>query len=105
MCHISGLAESNMDTAHLVIDLAVNKLNVQLKKSEIDRCHCLGTLISDAKTPRSIVVMFNHYDKRRDIYEARSNLKDTGVYINDHLTPSRAHMHTARKYKGYIHNA
>ena len=100
MCRISGIPESREDTTDLVVDLAVNKLKLNIKKEDIDRSHRLGPLNPTAKTPRSIVVKFNTWSKRKELYDARRDLKNTGVYINDHLTQTRSTiMHTARRYK------
>ena len=109
MIRLSGIPESNTDSTDIVLDLARN-LRVNLQRSDIDRCHRLGKLNSSGtyKTPRAIVVKFSNYAKRRELYDCRRDLKGSGIFMNDHLTPTRAKvMKKARdlKNKGAITNA
>ena len=103
MLRLSGVAETNDDdenTQQLVIDIFKAKLKVDTQHSDIDRVHRLGALDKSAKNPRSIVVKFATYNARHAVYSARKKLYKTGLYLNDHLTTTRARlMFVARLYK------
>ena len=107
MVRLSGIPESNTDPTDIVLQLA-RDLQADISRGDIDRCHRLGKLNPTAKFPRAIVIKFNNYTKRRELFDMRSKLKGSGIFFNDHLTPTRAKvMKKARdlKNKGAIANA
>ena len=76
-----------------------DRLGVDIDIREIDRCHRLGPNTNQNKT-RSIVVKFTGYAPRMKVFLCRKKLKNSGIYINDHLTAVRSKvMYVARQLK------
>ena len=92
LLRISGIPESNKNTDELVIELAKERLNVTISPDDLDRTHRLGDLDAKNTNPRAIVAKFVSYAKRREMFQRRSKLKGSGIYLNDHLTPHRAKL-------------
>ena len=102
MIRLSGVPDTNENenTLDVVLDIFKKKLGIELQKSDIDRTHRLGPLDSKSKTPRAIVVKFSSYPCRSLVYGERRKLMNSGLFINDHLTATRARLlYFARQYK------
>ncbi len=85
------------NTDELVKEMSSTLLSVELTDADIGRSHRIGP--KRGNTPRSIVVGFTSYRARQKLYLARTKLAhrhagDAGknIYINEHLTPQRAHV-------------
>lgn len=84
---IHGMEESdNENTIDLVKNLINNTLNIPLTIPEINNTYRLGFKSSDKSRP--IILQLVSYIKKTEIYSKVQNLKNTGVYIRDDLTPS-----------------
>ena len=104
MLRLSGIAEPGENASEnvtaLVIDFFQSKLDVEVLRSDIDRTHRLGPYDNKAKNPRSIIVKFTNFSARNRVFSARRKLFKSGLYMNDHLTSTRARlMFIARQYK------
>ena len=102
MIRLSGVPETgdSESTIDVVIETIKKNLNIELQKSDIDRTHRLGTYNSNATNPRSIVIKFSNYTSRSLIYGERRRLRDTKLFLNDHLTATRSrYLYIARLYK------
>ena len=88
---IYGIAGSpNEDTVAIVMDLAKQKLGIELTQSEIDRSHRLEIKHPEGSSgPNPILVKFTRYNMRDNVYRARSKLRGTNIFINEHLTKDR----------------
>ena len=102
MLKILGIPESQVDeienTTNIVIEMFKTKMGIDLPISTIDRSHRLG--VRNSSKPRTIIVKFSGYSPRNAIYINRKNLKNTGIFINEHLTLFRSKiMYVARQLK------
>ena len=88
---IYGLDESpNEDTDVIVMDLAKQKLGIELAPCDIDRSHRLKVKRSEGSHgPNPIIVKFTRYNMRDCVYRVRSKLRGTNIFINEHLTKER----------------
>ena len=95
---INGLAESaNEDTDTVVINLAKDKLGIQLSPGDIDRSHRLpvrtnaGNDDDQPRLPKPLLVKFTRYSMRDRVYRARSKLQENArhIFINEHLSRDR----------------
>lgn len=91
---IYGLRESlEKATNELILNLASDKLKIDLDDSHIDRSHrVFPRQTATARTPNEskpmpIIVKFTTYKAREKFYRARTLLKGTGIYINEDLSP------------------
>ena len=72
------------------MDLAKQKLGIELTQSEIDRSHRLEVKHPEGSSdPNPILVKFTRYNMRDNVYRARSKLRGTNIFINEHLTKDR----------------
>jgi len=78
--------EEGEDTDCIAIEVA-KKIGVQLDLTDIDRSHRVGRKV-DGRT-RPIIVKFVSYRKRREVFNAKKQLKNTGVTIREDLTRMR----------------
>ena len=123
---ISGIDESQLDTTKAALDLFNNTLWVDVQPSDIDTSHRVGRIkiripddeADDAgededtapKKPasRAIVVKFKSTAKRYEVMGKRRKLKGQGVFLAEHLTPTRARLYNlARMYRksNFVDNA
>ena len=87
---IHGIPESpDEKTDELVMKLSQEKLGVQLVPSDIDRSHRLTPRNAQSEGPRVLIVKFTRYNTRDQIYRARTELRGTKIFINEHLTKER----------------
>jgi hypothetical protein len=99
-------AQTNIETEHNFITLCEAQLGVKLNSSDISVAHKLitkpsgninsttGSQSSTAGSPRTmnstIIVRFTNRRARDAVYSARSKLKGSHIYINEHLTTNTA---------------
>ena len=96
---IFGVPEKEKeDTDQIVCDLVSSKLDIPITRNDIDRSHRTGKHLRDSKHHRSIIVKFCSYRKRSEIIRARKKLKNTGITIQEDLTPQNAELYT-KTYK------
>ena len=88
---IYGLAGSaNEDTDAVVMDLVKEKLGIELTPEDIDRSHRLQVKHTEgSRGPNPLLVKFTRYNMRDKIYRARSKLRGTSIFVNEHLTRDR----------------
>nr|XP_054748058.1 LOW QUALITY PROTEIN: S-adenosyl-L-methionine-dependent tRNA 4-demethylwyosine synthase TYW1-like [Lytechinus pictus] len=91
---IHGITENiNEDTDQIISKLAKEKLNVDITPLNVDRSHRIGVRgrVDRNGHPihRPIIAKFTTYGPRSLIYEARSKLKSTSIYIHENLTSER----------------
>ena len=97
---ITGIPESNEkddngrfvheDTDKLIIDLAKNELEIDIKPEDIDRSHRATRAKNEPdRKPRAIVAKFTTYNTRNKVIKARRRLKGKGIGIQELLTHSR----------------
>ena len=85
-----GAKESNDDCIRLVRNFFENQLEIShAPQIPIVRCHRLGPPPNPNPRPgskpvtRSIIVRFQNYGDRQDVWQAKKKLKDTQFYINE----------------------
>ena len=105
---IHGISESpEENVAEKVIKLA-KVVNVHITDNDIDICHRMSSRRPDA--PKPIIVRFQSYRAKSELYKARKHLKSVSlknffnntdaVYINENLTNYRRDLFAkARKFK------
>ncbi|XP_041462187.1 uncharacterized protein LOC121413437 [Lytechinus variegatus] len=91
---IHGIKENiNEDTDQIISKLGKEKLDVDITPDNIDRSHRIGVRgrVDRNGHPihRPIIAKFTTYGPRSRIYEARSKLKSTSIYIHENLTSER----------------
>lgn len=74
------------NTDEIVLEVA-KKLRVPLSLNDIDRSHRVGR--KEAGKKRPIIVKFISYRKRREMFAAKRQLKNTGTTIREDLTRQR----------------
>ncbi len=85
----------------MIVKLAKEKMNITLKKDNIEKIHRLGK--RKLEKPRDLVIRFRNNITRNQFYRKRketSNNSDPqkNIYINDHLTEYRRNLfYTARQ--------
>ncbi|KAI5634634.1 hypothetical protein NE865_12649 [Phthorimaea operculella] len=95
-----GVAETKDEKLAEVIAKVIGdqmKLS-DITSSDLQACHRLGS--SSSKT-RPVLVRFRDLDKRREVWDSKTALKNTGMVISEFLTKSRHDLFVAaRKYYG-----
>ena len=87
---IHGLAgDKREDTDTTAVNLFNTKLNIPIEKSDLDRSHRLNTKKRNSNRPRPIIVKFNSYNKRADVFRVKKQLKGTKISISESLTAQR----------------
>jgi len=90
---IFGVTEREQeDTDQLVVDLAAEKLGINISRADIDRSHRVGRTAdpADKKKPRAILVKFATYQVRRQVFNNKKKLKGSNVTVREDLTAHRA---------------
>ena len=88
----------------MVVNMAKDLLDMDLKQNEIDRSNRVGKP-KGTKKPRPVIIKFVSYKTKDKIYSNRNRLAMAGdkskqVFINEDLTRTRASMYKrARKLK------
>lgn len=85
-----GISEDRKDTDKAIRDVARSSLGIDLKPEDISRSHRIGRP-SPGKN-RVIMVRFSTYNKRAAIMNNSNKLKNSGMFINEDLTPKRANL-------------
>ena len=83
-------ADGESDTVCLdtVYDILINKMSIQnAREMRIVRCHRLGSKVSGARRPRSIIFRLHWFGDRQTIWNARQNLKGTNIFISENFPP------------------
>ncbi|XP_035686738.1 uncharacterized protein LOC118422958 [Branchiostoma floridae] len=76
--------ETWADTEVKVRNILTKKLQLDSKTIEIERAHRNGPFRNDSPRPRQVVVKLLRFkDKQMILNRARSNLKNTNIYINE----------------------
>lgn len=92
------------DGESVILDLA-KALEINLKKSDIQRAHRLGRKKSPAAKPRPIIARFVSYKQRNEFLFSKSKLKNCenstfeNAFITEDLTPLRSKLlHYVKNY-------
>ncbi len=86
---------------HMIVKLAKDKMNITLKRDNIEKIHRLGK--RKAEKTRDLVVRFKNNIIRNQFYNKRKQTAThsdpkLNIYINDHLTEHRRNLfYTARQ--------
>ncbi|KAG5867903.1 hypothetical protein JTB14_021184 [Gonioctena quinquepunctata] len=82
-----GLPEVNKEEcSELIIDMAVNKIGININKNNIDSCYRIGKQVGGKTRP--IIVKFVQLNIKQDIYKNKK-LKGTGIVIREELTKKK----------------
>ncbi|KAI5646300.1 hypothetical protein NE865_01762 [Phthorimaea operculella] len=95
-----GVAEKKEEKLEEVISkMITDQMKLpDITSEDLQVCHRLGS--SSSKT-RPILVRFRDLDRRREVWDSKTALKNTGVVISEFLTKSRHDVFmAARKYYG-----
>jgi len=86
---IFGIEEKTQENCdQLILDLANDRLNLNLNIEDLDRCHRTGRK-KNSKNPRPIIVKFVSYRTRSTMFNCKSKLKGTNITIREDLTKYR----------------
>ncbi|XP_072172018.1 uncharacterized protein [Diadema setosum] len=89
------------DTDSVIRDVVQQHLNILLNEKNIARSHRITPKpgnSSHGRGPKPIIVRFTTYNIRRNVYEAKSKLKGSNIFIHEDLTPfKRDLINKARK--------
>ena len=77
--------ENSDQTIRAVRKLFRDKLNIEVRETDIDTAHRLGRFETDRE--RSVIVRFTRRTVKNDVIRNRKKLKDTPVIITDNLCP------------------
>ena len=110
---VTGIPEDDdTDILKFFIEAIAEHCKVKISPADIDRCHWLQVppkkKDDDKQKPRPAVFKFVSYAVRRSVYDKRKLLKDSGLFLNEHLTRTRSKLlFDARQYKhdGTVSNA
>lgn len=77
------------DTDDKILFITNSILGLEIKPDQIDRSHIVGK--SDTKGKRQVIVKFTSYKTRREVYAAKTKLKNNpeNVFISEDLTRQR----------------
>ena len=101
---IFGIREEQAEnTDDIVCRLAREKLEVNIKKEDIDRSHRVGR--KSTTKPRGIIVKLVSYRTRQEIMSKRRKLKNTGLSIHEELTKKNQKLLEETKNHSKTHNA
>ena len=83
---VYGLPEvNNENTVQIVLEVVKNKLEINLKSTEISDCFRIGKKTD--KRDRQILLTLISNLKRSELLTEKRKLKGTSIYINEDLTP------------------
>jgi len=82
---IDGISESDPeDCTEKVKHIFINTLKLDdVENMKLVRCHRLGPKRRGATKPRTVIIKFHWYGDKMRVWQARKNLKDTNIYLND----------------------
>ncbi|XP_022814058.1 uncharacterized protein LOC111347902 [Spodoptera litura] len=86
---LHGVSESEAkeeDTTQLVVKVVKDRLNLDIKPSDIKRCHRMGRTTQKA---RPILLKLHNLALRDNIWRGKTKCKGSGVTISEFLTKSR----------------
>ena len=101
---IYGIPESeNENTDEIALKLFKDKLELDLTSMDLDRSHRVtprarddaGQSRSSDRRPRAVIVKFARYNVRMLVYQAKSKLKGTKIFIKEDLTTTRQEVVSA----------
>jgi len=77
--------ETNAILESKIKALLEKKMGIQLGPYDIDRCHRIGPSVQGRL--RTVIVRFLCYKQREEIWNGRTKLKGTNIYINESFAP------------------
>ena len=87
-------------TDDMVVNMLQDKLELEISKKYIDRCHRIGKPSPRKKRP--IIAKFVRYNDRHKAYSNKKRLKDSGISITETLTYYRmGQLNKARDEHGF----
>ena len=103
-----GIPETpNEKTDEVVREVVKERLNIELNPSDIARSHRITPKPKPGSTARSenpkpIIVKFNTYNTRQAVFDAKSRLRGTKIFIQEDLTPHRRELLNAARQKSTV---
>lgn len=82
--------ETQEQTEHQLLKMFKNKLKLDIKTSDIDRCYRIGVHKRDITRP--IFVRFISFKNRSSVFQNKKMLKNTGFVIKEDLTRIRSSL-------------
>lgn len=99
---IYGIAEvSGENTDEVAMNFFKSKLDVDVSSKDIDRSHRLTSKKRstdesgrhhEPSTPRALIVKFARYNVKQMVYSEKKKLKNSNIYIREHLTVKRQQL-------------
>ena len=71
----------------MVLDVIIDKLNMEMSQVNIDRSQRLGK--QKFQKPRAIIVKFTRYKDRHHVLRKKKLLKGSGIFVTEILTLKR----------------
>jgi hypothetical protein len=68
----------------MVDDVLSNKMGINTSRMKIERCHRLH---GNRTSPKPIIVRFNWYADRQEVWDNRRFLRGTSIYIREDFPP------------------
>lgn len=88
---ISGIREEkNENLYNKIKNIFTTKMELTNLEGEIEDCYRTGNASSGK--PRAVIVKFYKYETKKTIIKNRKKLKNSGIFINEHLTRNRAQI-------------
>lgn len=97
---LHGVREENEDVhPSWAVSLLSDKLKLpNMSTNDIESCHRLG---SNTKKPRPLLIRFNSYRLRNEVWNSKTKLKGSGLTLSEFLTkPRHSVFMEARKHFG-----
>ena len=103
-----GIPETpNEKTDEVVREFVKERLNIELSRSDIARSHRITPKPRPGSTVRNenhkpIIVKFNTYNTRQAVFDAKSRLRGTKIFIQEDLTSHRRELLNAARQKSTV---
>ena len=94
----------NEDTDDVVIKSLSENLDIELDKKDLDRTRRSGKPNRSDGKHRPIIINFERYNVKRDVYSNKQKLKDKNFLITESLTVAPVKLFKQAQTKYGVHN-
>jgi len=100
---VHGVEENQTDLYESVCNLITTKININIRKTDLNYCYRLGQKKPDQNRPRPIVVSFCQRWKRNEVFANKKRLKGSSVLFTELLTSDNLKLFKETRH--YFHNS
>lgn len=83
---VHGISESEKDLVESVVKICNNKIEVQVKKDDLNQCYRVGKKKLDSDKPRPVAVQFLRRWNRDAVFVNKRKLKGTKLLVTEFLS-------------------